>query len=150
MTRDLTNSVGEWGMGVVPNPDTDTPGAVAEAATCIRALNHLLSNGGYLPAPTLYRMMGDLSSLLHGLDQALPAMGDALARSLDEPSITVYNSDGPDPRETAPDPRETVEHARGLLARAAERVGHAAHVVGMAHTVIAVQGYNPTDDEAPS
>ena len=72
---------------------------LAETAyEAIRAINHLTTTGAAIPAPEMYSILGNLTCLGHGLDQALRQLARGLATSLS--TFAVYEDDGGNPDES--------------------------------------------------
>lgn len=104
----------------------------------IRAINHLTLNVP-IPAPTAYRILGDLKGVGHLLPQALEQLARGLQASLE--AFDVY-----DLRRT---PRDSVAEAIGLLARAARRAADLGQLLEDAQAAIAEQGYRELDEATP-
>lgn len=100
----------------------------------IRAINHLTLHGP-IPAPTAYRILGDLKGVGHLLPQALEQLARGLQASLE--AFDVY-----DHRRNA---RESVAEAIGLLSRAARKAADLGQLLEGAQAAISDQGYR-TDD----
>ena len=116
-----------------------TEGWADLANESIRAMNHITSSpgsGGAIPAPTAYRVLGNLSALAEKLPQLFEQLRNGLAASLDV--LDVYD--------TKQDPRLSVLEAGEQLQAAALHAQRLADVLGKAQTAIAWQGYNEPDD----
>jgi hypothetical protein len=100
-----------------------------EAYEAIRAINHATMTTSY-PAPAVYRVLGNLSSL--GLDQALRQLGEGLERSL-----TLYDVREDD----GSDPADSVAGAVLLLTEARQHAVSMCRLLGLAQIVINGQGY---------
>ena len=103
----------------------------------IRAINHLTLHGP-IPAPTAYRILGDLKCVGHLLPQALEQLARGLQASLE--AFDVYDH--------RRDPGESVAEAIGLLCRAARRAADLGQLLEGAQAAISDQGYR-TDDATP-
>ena len=108
------------------------------AYEAIRAINHLADHGP-IPAPTAYRILGDLKGIGHLLPQAL----EQLCRGL-QASLTAF-----DVYDHRRDPAESVSDAVALLARAARKAADLGQLLEDAQAAISDQGYR-THDEHPS
>ena len=104
----------------------------------IRAINHLKGHGP-IPAPTVYRILGDLKGVGHLLPQALEKLCRGLRASL--AAFDVYDHS----RELA----ESEMDAVALLARASRKAADLGQLLEDAQAAIAEQGYR-TDDAHPS
>ena len=110
-----------------------------EAYESIRAINHLTNTGLSIPAPVVYRVLGDLKMAVGALPQALEQMGDGLKRSLESPTIEVTDSKG--------DPRTSVAEARRRFAQATEHLQRARIALEQAQVAINSQGYEDVEDD---
>ena len=108
------------------------------AYEAIRAINHLTGHGP-IPAPTAYRILGDLKGVGHLLPQALEQLARGLQASLE--AFDVYDH--------CRDPGESVAEAIGLLARAARKAADLGQLLEDAHAAIAEQGYRELDEATP-
>ena len=106
------------------------------AYEAIRAINHLTSHGP-IPAPTAYRILGDLKGVGHLLPQALEQLCRGLQASLQ--AFDVYDH--------RRDPAASVSDAIALLARAARKASDLGQLLEDAQAAISEQGYH-TDPEA--
>ena len=104
------------------------------AYEAIRAINHLTGHGP-IPAPTVYRVLGDLKGVGHLLPQAL----EQLCRGL-QASLTAF-----DVYDHRRDPAESVSDAVALLVRAARKAADLGQLLEDAQAAISEQGYR-TDD----
>jgi len=105
------------------------------AAEAIRAINHLTGHGP-IPAPTLYRILGDLKRVGHLLPQALDQLGRGLRLSLTV--LDVYDH--------RRDPAESVEDAVRHLDQAAAAARQLGVLLEAAQSAIADQGHRNTDE----
>lgn len=103
----------------------------------IRAINHLTGHGP-IPAPTAYRILGDLKGVGHLLPQALEQLCRGLQASL--VALDVYDH--------RREPGESVTDAVALLTRAARKAADLGQLLEDAQAAIAEQGYR-TDDGHP-
>ena len=108
------------------------------AYEAIRAINHLTSHGP-IPAPTAYRILGDLKGLGHLLPQALEQLCRGLQASLE--AFDVYDH--------RRDPAASVSDAVALLCRAARKASDLGQLLEDAQAAISEQGYH-ADPEADS
>lgn len=108
------------------------------AHEAIRAINHLTGHGP-IPAPTAYRILGDLKGVGHLLPQALEQLCRGLQTSL--AAFDVYDHR----RELG----QSVGDAVALLARASRKAADLGPLLEDAPAAIAEQGYR-TDDDHPS
>lgn len=106
------------------------------AYEAIRAINHLTSHGP-IPAPTAYRILGELRGVGHLLPQALEQLCRGLQASLE--AFDVYDH--------RCDPGASVSDAIALLARAARKAADLGHLLEDAQAAISEQGYH-ADPEA--
>lgn len=105
--------------------------ALAEqAAEAVRAINHATISGPPMPAPDLYRVLGELAPMAHRLPQALDQLARNLQRSLD-----VY-----DVYEDQPDRTPAVQVAATV--DALTRAGRHAAALGVLldHAQLAING----------
>lgn len=108
------------------------------AHEAIRAINHLTGHGP-IPAPTVYRILGDLKGVGHLLPQALKQLCRGLQASL--AAFDVYDH--------RREPGESVMDAVTLLARASRKAADLGQLLEEAQAAISDQGYC-TDDDHPS
>ncbi|WP_454228154.1 hypothetical protein [Propioniciclava flava] len=108
------------------------------ARESIRAINHLTSHGP-IPAPTAYRILGDLKGVGHLLPQALERLCRGLQASLEV--FDVYDH--------RRDPAASVSDAVALLCRAARKASDLGQLLEDAQAAISEQGYH-ADPEADS
>lgn len=108
------------------------------AHEAIRAINHPTGHGS-IPAPTVYRILGDLKGVGHLLPQALEQLCRGLQASL--AAFDVYDH--------RRDPAESVTDAVALLVRASRKAADLGQLLEDAQAAIAEQGYR-TDDDHPS
>jgi len=104
----------------------------------IRAINHLTLHGP-IPAPTGYRILGDLKGVGHLLPQALGQLARGLRASLE--AFDVYDH--------RRDPGESVAEAIGLLCRAARKAADLGQLLEDAQAAISEQGYRQFDEATP-
>ena len=104
----------------------------------IRAINHLTGHGAPIPAPTAYRVLGELKGVGHLLPQAL----EQLCRGL-QASLAVF-----DVYDHRREPAESVQDAVALLARASRKAADLGQLLEDAQAAISDQGY--CDDDRPS
>lgn len=120
------------GRGVVSLDDGEPVAGWPEVAyESIRALNHLTSGAEPMPAPTLYRVLGELKMVGHMLPQAFEQMAGALERSLQV--FAVYDH--------AREPAASVSEACMLLEEAAQAASRMGQILEQAQSAIAQQGY---------
>ena len=103
------------------------------ARESIRAINHLTDHGP-IPAPTVYRVLGELKGVGHLLPQALAQMTQGLQKSLEV--YRVYD---------ARDPADSVLEATLLLNQALRKAAELGELLEAAQAAISEQGYH--DDE---
>ncbi len=103
------------------------------ARESIRAINHLTDHGP-IPAPTVYRVLGELKGVGHLLPQALAQMTRGLQKSLEV--YRVYD---------ARDPADSVLEATLLLNQALRKAAELGELLEAAQAAISEQGYH--DDE---
>ena len=108
------------------------------AHEAIRAINHLTGHGP-IPAPTAYRILGDLKGVGHLLPQAFAQLCRGLQASL--AAFDVYDHS----RELA----ESEMDAVALLARASRKAADLGQLLEDAQAAIADQGYR-SDEDHPS
>lgn len=108
------------------------------AYEAIRAINHLTGHGP-IPAPTAYRILGELKGVGHLLPQALEKLCRGLRASL--AAFDVYDHS----RELA----ESEMDAVALLARASRKAADLGQLLEDAQAAIADQGYR-SDEDHPS
>ena len=108
------------------------------AHEAIRAINHLTAHSP-IPAPTAYRILGDLKGVGHLLPQALEKLCRGLRASL--AAFDVYDHS----RELA----ESEMDAVALLARASRKAADLGQLLEDAQAAIADQGYR-SDEDHPS
>ncbi len=122
--RTLTGYTDEEGEDVIGWPEV--------AYEAIRAINHLTLTSEPIPAPVVYKVLGNLKGVGHMLPQALQQLGDGLARSLDE--FDVYDRKR--------DPADSIDVAREHLAVAAAAAAALGSALEDAQTALNAQGYN--------
>lgn len=105
------------------------------AHEAIRAINHLTSHGP-IPAPTAYRILGDLTGVGRLLPQALEQLCRGLRLSLE--AYDVYDH--------RHDPAASVSDAVALLARAARKAADLGQLLEDAQAEISEQGYHADPD----
>ena len=108
------------------------------AAESIRAINHLTGHGP-IPAPTLYRVLGELKGIGHLLPQALAHLMRGLQDSLEV--YRVYD---------ARDPADSVLDATLLLNQAVRKAAELGELLEAAQAAISEQGYHDGDDKDPT
>ena len=104
----------------------------------LRAINHLTSHGP-IPAPTLYRILGELKGIGHLLPQACAQLARGLEESLH--ALDVYDH--------RRDPAASVAEAVLLLNQALRAATELGTFLEAAQAAISEQGYR-TDDAHPS
>jgi hypothetical protein len=104
----------------------------------LRALNHLTGHGP-IPAPTLYRILGELKGIGYLLPQACAQLGRGLEESLHLLDVFDHRRD----------PGESVAEAVLLLNQALYKATELGGLLEAAQAAIAEQGYR-TDDVHPS
>lgn len=108
------------------------------ARESIRAINHLTDHGP-IPAPTLYRVLGELKGVGHLLPQALAQMTRGLQKSLE--LHQVYD---------ARDPADSVLEATLLINQAVRKAADLGELLEAAQAAISEQGYHDDDDQDPT
>ena len=108
------------------------------ARESIRAINHLTHHGP-IPAPTLYRVLGELKGVGHLLPQALAQMTRGLQKSLEV--YRVYD---------ARDPADSVLEATLLLNQALRKAAELGELLEAAQAAISEQGYHDEDEGDPT
>ena len=83
------------------------------AAEAIRAANHATFTPGALAAPEVYRVVGELASLSHRLEQLTTQLGKTLEARLELGGLRL------DATSTHEDPSDAIASARQHLSRAA-------------------------------
>ena len=104
----------------------------------LRALNHLTGHGP-IPAPTVYRVLGELKGIGHLLPQACAQLARGLEESLHV--LAVYDH--------RREPGESVTEAADLLDQARRTASELGYLLEAAQAAIAEQGYR-TDDAHPA
>ncbi|KHL02495.1 hypothetical protein [Sinomonas humi] len=111
----------------------DTPPVVQDADAAYEAIRGICHASGTDPAPTVYRVLGNLKGATgHMLDQALRQLAAGLEHSLE--AYDVYEDDGRDPAESV---AAAAGHLRAAGALAAQLGEH----LEAAQQAIARQGY---------
>lgn len=108
------------------------------ARESIRAINHLTDHGP-IPAPTVYRVLGELKGVGHLLPQALAQLTEGLQKSLEV--YRVYD---------ARDPADSVLEATLLLNQALRKAAELGELLEAAQAAISEQGYHDEDDGDPT
>lgn len=106
-------------------------GWAAVFSTAARAMNHLTA-GASIPAPTTYKVLGEIRVGAQRLPQLCAQLADGLARSLDD--FEVYDD--------AREPGVSVDDARAHLLVAAEHLQRAGEAFDAAQSAINQQGYH--------
>lgn len=101
----------------------------------LRALNHLTAHGP-IPAPTVYRILGELKGIGHLLPQACAQLARGLQESLQV--LDVYDQ--------RREPGESVTEAVLLLNQALGKATELGDLLGAAQAAIAEQGHRTDDD----
>lgn len=133
---------GDRTIGASDNPQTgeSEPGWADIAYEAIRALNHITGGGtAYdegIPAPVVYRALGNLAGLAHMLPQLVEQLANGLARSLDH--FDVYDN--------KQEPALSVQAAGEHLANAGVHAMRLAEALSAAQVDINSQGYNTPED----
>ena len=104
----------------------------------VRAINHLTNHGAIVPAPTLYRVLGELKGVGYLLPQALDQLGRGLSASLEQLDVT---EDDP-----TRDPRASVATALSFLDQAAQLARDLGATLEAAQSAIGGQGYKSAGD----
>ncbi len=100
----------------------------------LRAINHLTGHGP-IPAPIVYRILGELKGIGHLLPQACAQLARGLEESLH--ALDVYDH--------RREPVESVTEAVPLLNQALRKATELGELLEAAQTAIAEQGYHPSD-----
>ena len=108
------------------------------ARESIRAINHLTDHGP-IPAPTVYRVLGELKGVGHLLPQALAQLTRGLQKSLEV--YRIYD---------ARDPADSVLDATLLLNQALRKAAELGELLEAAQAAISEQGYHEGDDKDPT
>ena len=108
------------------------------ARESIRAINHLTDHGP-IPAPTVYRVLGELKGIGHLLPQALAQLTRGLQKSLEV--YRIYD---------ARDPADSVLDATLLLNQALRKAAVLGELLEAAQAAISEQGYHEGDDKDPT
>jgi hypothetical protein len=98
----------------------------------IRAMNHITSSGGAIPAPVAYSVLGNISGAAHMIIQLCEQLGRGLEKSLTE--FDVYDRKG--------DPGESVAAAVAALQVARAHARSLGEALDAAQVAINSQGYN--------
>lgn len=110
----------------------ETVQAADDAYEAVRAFNHLTINRSSLPAPEVYRILGNLKlGAGYSLEQALNQIAAGLANSTKE--YDVYDNNR--------DPEESIDLAVGYLKAAAVHAAKIGPLLEAAQTAINLQGY---------
>lgn len=111
------------------------------AYEAVRAINHLTIFGPAIPAPDLYPVLGALTQLGHGLDQAIGQLSRGLQRSPE--FYELYEAD------PGRDPSTSIAEASEALTAAARHARSCGYALSKAHTAIAGQGWpgGPDSDQ---
>lgn len=129
-------------LGNYENPATGEtePGWADLAYEAIRGMNHITGGGAAydqgIPAPVVYRVLGNLSGMAHMLPQLMEQLANGLTRSLDH--FDVYDN--------KQEPSLSVQAAAELLANAGVHAMRMADALAAAQVAINSQGYNTTED----
>lgn len=109
---------------MITTPDPDRLSRLAdEAAEAVRTMNHATIGPTVLPAPDLYRVLGNLAPIGHRLQQLVGQLSAALARSADHDDLTEDDAD-------------SIAEARDLLTVAANHAGHLGQHLDQAQAAI--------------
>ncbi|WP_347355096.1 hypothetical protein, partial [Intrasporangium sp.] len=98
------------------------------------ALNHATRPGGPLPPPDVYEVLGTLTSLAHGLAQALRQLSAGLAASV--AVYALYEDDGGNPE-------ESICYAMEALRAGAESATTLGRLIGAGQEDISRTGIHP-------
>lgn len=117
--------------------NNDHPGLISiadEAYEAIRAINHITISSSSVPAPVIYRVLGNLKTALgYGAEQALNQLGGRLLESLDDFDVT--EDDG------RRSPTASVAEALDNLRAAARLASSIGSYLSAAQSAIAGQGH---------
>lgn len=108
------------------------------AYEAIRAINHL-NNQGPIPAPTVYRILGELKGVGYLLPQALAQIARGLRASLDV--LDVYDH--------RRDPAESMADAVILLNQALRKASELGELLEATQRAISEQGYHSATVDDP-
>lgn len=109
------------------------------AQEAIRAINHLTGHSP-LPAPTAYRILGDLKCIGYLLPQSLEHLCRGLHASLAAFDVCDHRCE----------PAESVMDAVALLSRAARKAADLGQLLEDAQAAISDQGYHLDHEQADS
>jgi hypothetical protein len=98
----------------------------------IRAINHLTIATRPIPAPEIYGVLGHLTPLGYGLDQALRQLARALVASVD--AYALYEDDGGDPE-------QSIAYAIEAMHAAADHATQLGQLLQAAQDDLSRQGY---------
>lgn len=104
------------------------------AAEAVRAINHATITGPPMPAPEVYDVLGSLTRVGYGLEQATGQIGVRLSESAE--MFELYQDDGNDPG-------EQLAAATSALAVAVDHAHYLGVLLDAAQSAIAGQGYRP-------
>lgn len=112
-----------------------------------RELAHLASELPFVPAPALYRALGEHKMTLWAFRDAIQYLSAALERSHDQSELRITDSDFTTGESR--DPKTSVRDAMTYLERAAGLLSEAGQALDSAQSSIAGQGYEVgNSDEA--
>lgn len=106
----------------------------------IQDLAHLASELPFLPAPTLYRVLGEHKMALWADRDAIRYLGAALQRSHLQPELRITDSDFITGE--AREPKTSIRDAMAELERAARLLTEAGEALEAAQSNISGQGYD--------
>lgn len=114
----------------------EEPPEVVQAADSLyeslRTINHVTLPGSSLPAPIVYRVLGNLKGIEYLLPQGLSQLAAGLGKSLD--TYDVYEDDGRDPV-------QSIATVTDHLTRASQLAQQLGAELGRAQSAISRQGY---------
>lgn len=105
----------------------------------IRELAHFASDLRFLPAPALYRALGENKAALWAYADAVQYLSAALMRSLDQPGLTITDSDVATGQDC--DPAASLHGAQANLERVEALLREAGNSMETAQGCISGQGY---------